>query len=177
MNFDEKEIIEECKKGKPRAQKALYDKYSKKLFGLCIRYCRNSEDAQDVFQEAFVKVYYQLDKYDYKGSFEGWMRRVFVNHALNYYRYDKRNVQVPEYEIDFVDQNVFDRFTRDELLGVIQRLSHNQRMIFNMVEVEGYSYTDVAEFMSITESGVRSQNFKAKRELQRMLLEAEKEIK
>ena len=89
MNLSDEEIIRRCLKKDAKAQRALYDRYSPLMLGLCIRYARCRQDAEDIFQEAFIKAFSQLDKYSFKGAFGGWLRRLFVNCALNYYRYDK----------------------------------------------------------------------------------------
>lgn len=172
MQFEDKNIIEDCKKGKPKAQKAIYDKYSALLFGLCLRYCKNREDAKDVFQDSFIKAYHEIKKFKHKGSFEGWLRKLFINNALNYYRYDKSYSHVDEYLADSQNLNnneIYDRFTNYEIMESIQKLSTCKRLVFNMVEIEGYSYKEVAEVLDISESTARNHNFKAKKELRKML--------
>jgi len=174
--MDLEEIIEGCKKGKPKAQKALYDMFSKRLFGVCLRYCRCRQDAEDVFQEAFVKVLNKIDKYENIGSFEGWIRRVFVNHAFNYYRYDKRQFQISDNDIDFSsedseDDNYLDDNSLNKILDAIQQLSNQQRIVFNMVEIEGRSYEEVAKYLDVSQECVRTHNFKAKKKLRSLLTE------
>lgn len=174
--MDLEEIIEGCKKGKPKAQKALYDMFSKRLFGVCLRYCRCKEDAQDVFQEAFVKVFNKIDKYESYGSFEGWLRKVFINHALNYYRYDKRMLQISNDDIDIPNDDnendaYLDNYSTNMILDAIQKLSNQQRIIFNMIEVEGESYEEVAKLLDVSQECIRSHNCKAKKILRGLLLE------
>ena len=172
MDLDK--IIEGCKKGNPKAQKALYDMFSDRLFGVCLRYCRSREDAQDVFQDAFVKVFNSLDKYKPFGSFESWLRRIFINQALNFYRYDKSfshvsvdDVQIPSDEID--NESFYDKFSNQMILDSVQKLANRQRIIFNMVEIEGCSYQEVANMLDVTQECIRTQNFKAKRKLRTLL--------
>lgn len=172
--MDLEEIIEGCKKGKPKAQKALYDMFSRKLFGVCLRYCRNREDAQDVSQEAFVKVFNKINMYENFGSFEGWLRRIFVNQALNFYRYDKTLLQISTDEIDIPSEEnendtLFDNYSTQKILDSIQKLPNKQRIVFNMVEVEGESYEEVAKFLEVSQECIRTQNFKAKRNLRELL--------
>ena len=172
--MDLEEIIEGCKKGKPKAQKALYDMFSKRLFGVCLRYCRCREDAQDVFQEAFVKVFNKIDKYENFGSFEAWMRRVFINHAFNYYRYDKRMLQISNDDIDVPNDDndtYLDEFSTNMILDAIQKLSNQQRIVFNMVEIEGESYEEVAKFLDVSQECIRTHNFRAKKTLRSLLLD------
>lgn len=174
--MDLEEIIEGCKKGKPKAQKALYDMFSKRLFGVCLRYCRCKEDAQDVFQEAFVKVFNKIDKYENFGSFEGWIRKVFINHAFNYYRYDKRQFQISNDDIDIPNDDnendtYLDEYSTNKILDAIQKLSNQQRIVFNMIEVEGESYEEVAKFLDVTQECIRAHNCKAKKTLRSLLLD------
>jgi len=174
--MDLEEIIEGCKKGKPKAQKALYDMFSKRLFGVCLRYCRCRQDAEDVFQEAFVKVLNKIDKYKNIGSFEGWMRKLFVNQALNYYRYDKRQFQISEEDIDIPSEEkendgYIDDYSINKILDAIQQLSNQQRIVFNMVEIDGDSYEEVAKYLDVSQECVRTHNSKAKKKLRRLLVE------
>lgn len=174
MDLDE--IIEGCKKGKPKAQKALYDMFSKRLFGVCLRYCRCREDAQDVFQEAFVKVFNKIDKYESFGSFEGWLRKIFINHALNYYRYDKRQFQISNDDIDIPNDDnendaYLDDYSTNMILDAIKKLTNQQRIIFNMIEVEGESYEEVAKLLDVSQECIRSHNSKAKKILRSILFD------
>lgn len=174
--MDLEEIIEGCKKGKPKAQKALYDMFSKRLFGVCLRYCRCRQDAEDVFQEAFVKVLNKIDKYKNIGSFEGWMRKLFINQALNYYRYDKRQFQISDDDIDIPSEDkendgYIDDYSINKILDAIQQLSNQQRIVFNMIEVEGNSYEEVATLLEVSQECVRTHNFKAKKKLRHLLAE------
>ncbi|MFA6806814.1 MAG: sigma-70 family RNA polymerase sigma factor [Bacteroidales bacterium] len=167
-------IIEGCKKGNPKAQKALYDMFSQKLFGVCLRYCRCREDAQDVFQDSFVKVFNSMDKYKPFGSFEAWLRKIFINQALNFYRYDKSFSHISTDDIDIPSEVInndsfYDEFSSKMILDSIQELPNRQRIIFNMIEIEGNSYDEVASFLEVSKECVRSQNFKAKQKLKTLL--------
>lgn len=172
MDLDK--IIKGCKKGNPKSQKALYDKFSKRLFWVCLRYCRNRQDAEDVFQDSFIKVFNSLDKYKPFGSFEAWLRIIFINQALNFYRYDKSfshistdDIDIPSKE-DYSD-SFYDEFSNKIILDSIQKLSSRQRIIFNMVEIEGDSYEEVADRLGITQGCVRTHIFKARKNLRELL--------
>ncbi len=174
MDLDK--IIEGCIKGNPKAQKALYDMFSDKLFGVCLRYCRCREDAQDVFQDSFIKVFNSLDKYKPFGSFEGWLRKIFINQALNFYRYDKSfshistdDCDIPSEEID--NESFYDRFSNKMILDSVQKLANRQRIIFNMIEFEDCSYEEVANMLEVTQECVRTQLFKARKKLRTLLTE------
>jgi RNA polymerase sigma-70 factor (ECF subfamily) len=178
--MDLEDIIEGCKKQNPKAQKALYDMFSRKLFGVCLRYCKSREDAQDVFQEAFVKVFNSLDKYRGIGSLESWMRKVFINHSLNHYRYDKflNSVCADDINIAYEDkelENMIDEYSNKKILEAIQKLPNKQRIIFNMVEVEEMSYEEVSDVLNISQGCIRAHNFKAKKKLKTLLKEFDKQ--
>ncbi len=169
------ELIRACIKGDAKAEKALYDKYSRTMFGLCMRYCKNRQDAEDVFQEGFINVYSNLKNYGFKGSFEGWMKRIFINQAINYYRYDDSDKNVDEI---YIDNNAeirnYSRFTNYEIMESIQKLNKAPRLVFNMIEVEGYTYKETAKTLDIKESTVRTHYHIAKKELREILEELEK---
>lgn len=164
MNLTDEEIIRRCLRKDAKAQKALYDRYSSLMFGLCIRYARCLQDAEDIFQEAFIKAFLQLDKYSFKGSFGGWLRRLFVNCALNYYRYDKSYFFCDVQEChSIVEKPVqLENFTTAEILETIASLPENCRTVFNLVEIEGYSYKELSDMWQLSESTLRGLNFKAK---------------
>lgn len=177
MDLDE--IIEGCKEGKPKAQKALYDMFSGRLFGVCLRYCRNRDDAKDVFQDAFVKVFNNIIMYDNFGSFDGWIRKIFVNQALNFYRYNKAFLQVSADDLNLISEEnsndaLFDDYSTKKILDSIQKLPNKQRIVFNMIEVEGESYEDVAKFLNVSQECIRSQNSNAKKKLRELLYDIKK---
>lgn len=176
MNLEE--IIKGCKQGKPKAQKALYDMFAGKLFGLCLRYCKSEEDAKDIFQEAFIKVFNNINNYKDYGYFEAWIKKIFVNHALNFYRYDKSKVFLSTSEVDipYNDKNnddYIDNYTNTQIIRAIQKLPSKQRLIFNMIEIEGLAYKEIADLLESSESTIRSHYSKAKTSLRNMLLDIE----
>ena len=176
MIGEDNEIIEGCKMRKPMSQKALYDKYSAKMFSVCLRYARSKADAEDIFQDAFVKVFDVIKQFKFIGSFEGWLRRIFINYALNYYRSDKKHTSISEERDDIigVDTRMMrSRFTQNEILFAIKALPDNQRLVFNLVEVEGYSYDEVSIDMNMPTATVRVLNFRAKTSLRKTLLDKE----
>lgn len=170
MKLTEKELVEKCIKKNPKAQKLLYDTYSPKLFAICLRYARNREDAQDMFQDAFIKAYDQLHKYTFQGPLGAWLRKLFVNFALNYYRYDKANLNTDLESIAIGEIPLqLDEISNQEILEAINQLPDRQRMIFNMIEIEGYSYQETSELLGENQSTLRGLNYKAKKNLQELL--------
>ena len=170
MKLSEKELVEKCIKKNHKAQKQLYDTYSPMLFGVCLRYARNREDAEDIFQEAFIKAYEQLDKYNFQGALGAWLRKLFVNVALNYYRYDKTflNTDISNVEIVQIPLQIED-LSNQEILQALEQLPDSQRLVFNMIEIEGYSYKDLSKELNIVESTIRGLNYKAKNNLKEIL--------
>lgn len=169
-------IIEGCKKGKRRSQDALFQQYSSMLYGVSLRYAKNKFDAEDVLQEAFVKIFKNVGMYSPDKSFEGWIRRITINTAITHYR---RNVKHSYH--DDVDDNAvhimqpnsdYDGdFTRDELLDAINRLPDGYKMVFNLYVVEGYKHKEIAEMLKVDINTSKSQLSRAKKYLQRDLIE------
>lgn len=175
MKLTEKELVEKCIKKNPKAQKALYDTYSSMLFGICLRYARNRQDAEDMFQDAFIKAFDQIHKYNFQGPLGAWLRKLFVNFALNYYRYDKANLNTDLESIAIGELPLqLDEISNQEILETINQLPDRQRIIFNMVEIEGYSYKEISQQLQENESTLRGLNYKAKNNLKNILTKQNK---
>lgn len=164
--LSEEEIIKGCLKGDKIAQKALYDKYSAKMYGICLRYLKNKDEAEDALQDGFVRVFNYIDKYKYKGSFDGWIRRIIVNTAINCLNQNiKHRYQSDFSEIEEVIEDtkaIIDTASVDHLLNVIQTLPPGYKIIFNMYEIDGYNHKEIAETLGISISTSKSQLMKAK---------------
>lgn len=170
--MDEKKLIQACIKEDKSAQKALYDLFSAKMYFVCLRYARHEAEAQDILQDAFIKVFDKLDSYRFSGSFEGWVRRIMVNTALNYCRkstYKYENIGIEDYQDKVVNSKAISRLSEQELLGIIQQLPDGYRMVFNLYIIEGYSHKEIAEMLSISENTSRSQLAKARKWVQNVL--------
>jgi len=171
--MNEQQLIEGCKKGERLAQKSLYDTYSRKMMGVCLRYVNDRETARDLLQDGFVKVFTSLGSYSGAGSFEGWMRKIFVNCALEYLR--KSDVLRESTDLDHTaeltqpDCSVIAKLSADELMALVQQLPSGFRTIFNLFAIEGYSHKEIGELLNITESTSRSQLTRAKQLLQRKI--------
>lgn len=160
-----------CAEGEPKAQRALYDHYAGRMFGVCVRYSKSRDDAKDIFQEGFVKVFRQVGAYSFKGSFSGWVRKIFVREALNFYRYDRSKFKGEDYEYETLPSEPLQisHLSTEELLGRIATLPDEQRVVFNLVEIEGYSYREAAELVGGNENSLRGVNFRAKKLLKKKL--------
>jgi len=173
--MDEEQLINGCVNGNREAQKALYEKYSRKMMAVCLRYVKNTEDARDVMQEGFVKLFSNLPKYKSSGSFDSWVYKIFANSALEFIR---RN-HLLSYTDDFDDYDDIDEpdeasvwdVPPEVVMDSIRSLPDGFRTIFNMYAVDGYSHKEIAEKLKITESTSRSQYMRARKMLQKMILD------
>jgi RNA polymerase sigma factor (sigma-70 family) len=172
-------IIEGCIAGKRSAQNALYRKFSAMMLSVCMRYAQNRDEAEDILQEAFIKIFQNIATFRGEGSFEGWMKRIMINHALNHYR---KNKKTPFYqdinEINEQDiigkeeiQGHHEPVSADILLSLIQLLPQGYRMVFNLYVFEEYSHKEIAKELNISENTSKTQLLKARRMLRRKLSE------
>ena len=178
MIIDES-IIKGCIAGKRSAQNALYRKFSGMMLSVCMRYAQNRDEAEDILQEAFIKIFQNIATFRGEGSFEGWMKRIMINHALNHYRKNKKMPfhqdidEINEQEIlnkeDFSTHH--EPVSADILLSLIQRLPHGYRMVFNLYVFEEYSHKEIGKELSISENTSKTQLLKARRMLRRKLTE------
>lgn len=178
MDFDDKQIIEGCIAGKRLYQKALYDKYAVFLLSICRRYTKDMEDAKDMCQEVFIKIYCSLDKYSFKGSFQGWIRMVAVNYALNTLRTKASKVQ----KVDINDASVraennlaMDSFTNEDLLCILNQLSDNERFIFNTIEVDNMPIEYVCQQLKLEKVTIQSMSSRLKAKIINSLREMYKQ--
>lgn len=173
MKYSEEEIVEGCKKGSKKAQKLLYDLYSRKYYGICLRYFRNSNEAEDALQEGFIRIFNSIDKFRFEGSFEGWMRKIIVNTSINFYKANLKHCYNADYEdLEEIieDENTsYDGLTVDLMLNTIKELPDGYRLVFNLFEIEGYSHKEIAEMLEISINTSKSQLMKAKKILQKKL--------
>jgi RNA polymerase sigma-70 factor (ECF subfamily) len=173
--MNEQQLIEGCKKGNRLAQKELYDVYSRKMMGVCLRYVNDRETARDLLQDGFVKIFTAINTYTGIGSFEGWMRKIFVNCALEHLR--KSDVLRDSIELDRTGEisnpeySVIADMSARELMNVVQELPSGFRTIFNLFAIEGFSHKEISEMLCITESTSRSQYTRAKQVLRRKIKE------
>lgn len=174
QGYSEEQIREGCFRGDRRFQQMLYDMFSSKMFGVCMRYANEYNAAQDLLQEGFVKVFRNIDKFRGEGSFEGWVRRIFVNTAIEHYRkqvnlYALVDNDVKAYEN--YDNNALETLKEQDIVKMIQKLSHGYRTVFNLYVVEGYSHKEIGDLMGISEGTSKSQLARARYLLQKMITE------
>lgn len=174
MNSDS-DILNDCIKGRPSAQRELFDRYSRLLLGICIRYANNVEEAEDILQEGFVKIFLNISHFKGEGSLMAWMRRIMINTAITHYhkmrkhRYHDDIEEVRETGMENYSWEEAD-FTKEELMNVIQRMPEGYRMVFNLYAVEGYKHREIAEKLDIDENTSKSQYSRARKWLQERLI-------
>ena len=144
------QLIENCKNNDRQAQSELYKLYSSKLFSVCLKYSRNSVEAEDNLQDAFLTIFEKINQFKQKGSFEGWLKRITVNTVLQRYRKEKvfdiiTEDIVEDNDIDIDDNDV----SIDYLLNIIQELPDRYRLVFNLYVMDGYSHNDIAQLLEI----------------------------
>lgn len=170
--LSESELIESCRKGNRAAQKALYDQFCKKMMVVCLRYAKSTQEAEDILQEGFVKVFHGLEGFRQDAKLETWMTRIMVNTALNHHRkklylfpmVDVEEVEIPQAEVSLSGLH----FT--QLLDMVQALPQGCQIVFNLFAIEGYSHKEIAEMLSISEGTSKSQYARAKSLLQAKIL-------
>ncbi len=152
-----KKLILQCQNRDLKAQKALYELYSTKLFSLSLKYSKNYAEAQDNLQDAFITIFEKIHQFKHKGSFEGWMKRITINTALARYKNQKvfslnQEEFIVQPENDYSEHNI----SLQTLLKIIQELPNRYRMVFNLYVLDGYSHKEIAKMMDISEGTSKS---------------------
>ena len=168
----EQELIDGCRKGKSSFQKALYDRYSRKMLVVCLRYSKSTAEAEDILQEGFVKVFQGIINFRQESKLETWITRIMVNTALNQQRkklylfpmVDVEELDLPEDEISVSGIH----FT--QLLEMIQSLPQGCQMVFNLFAIEGYNHKEIATMLGISEGTSKSQYARARSLMQSKLM-------
>lgn len=171
-NHPDSDLIKGCISGDRKMQRELYDRFASKMYGVCLRYAGNTNDADDILQEGFIKVYNNLHKFRGEGSFEGWVRRIFINTCIEQYRKKVKSYNITETHENTVedsDIDALDVLEAKDLVKLINELSPGYKTVFNLYVVEGYSHKEVAELLGISEGTSKSQLARAKGTLKKML--------
>ncbi len=172
QGYSEEQIREGCNKGDRKFQQMLYDLFASTMFAVCMRYANEYNAAQDLLQEGFVKVFRSIDKFRGEGSFEGWVRRIFVNTAIEHYRkqvnlYAIVDISTKPYEN--YEVNALETLKEQDIVKMIQSLSDGYRTVFNLYVIEGYSHKEIGDMLGITEGTSKSQLARARYLLQKMI--------
>ena len=173
------DIIKRCKRGDRKAQESVYNLLAGKMFAVCLRYSPNYEEARDLLHDGFVTVFTKIGQFHQEGSFEGWVRRIFVNHAMERWRDDTkilmincvdeidRQISVPENEDE--DEWAAYQLSETELLAFVDELPPQYKIVFNLYVIDGLSHRDIAEKLEISESTSRSNLLRARSILQKQI--------
>lgn len=168
----ESDLIKGCINGDPQMQRLLYQRFSSMMYAVCLRYSENTEDANDIMQEGFIKVYKSLNKFRAEGSFEGWVRRIFINTSIEHYRKKVKlyNVtEVQENTIEDKELDALDSLAAKDIMNIVNELSPGYKAVFNMHVIEGYSHKEIADILGITEGTSKSQLARAKGVLKKII--------
>ena len=177
--MSDEELVLRCVRREALAQEYLYKRFSNRLMGICSRYSDSLEEAEDVLQEGFVKIFQKIDTFKNAGSLEGWMKRIMVNTALDHYRKNKNFRHLIDIdEIEYTSethQHVLESLGAKDLMKLIKGMPKGFRTVFNLYAIEGYAHKEIAEMLEISESTSKSQYSRAKIYLQK-LIQTEKAI-
>lgn len=164
-------LIKRCLENDAKAQRLLYQRFAPKMWPVCLRFAKDRMSAEDILQEGFLRVYGKLDQYTFEGSFEGWIRRIMVNTAINYYRKNLMNagLELPFEDVfskETVPEDALDKLSAKELMAIIQELPEGYRIIFNLYVIDGYTHREIGDIMGISESTSKTQYMRARVSLQ-----------
>lgn len=164
--MEEQELILGCIAARPKAQKALFDIYAPKLYGVCLRYMKDQMRAQDTLQDTFVKIFAHISNYKSEGAFEGWLKKIAVNTCLDQLRKDKK--MLADVALDDISHKLSvesfnaEKLMADDLLKLIQALPDGYRTVFNLFAIEGYSHQEIAAQLGVSESTSKTQYLRAR---------------
>lgn len=171
-NITESELLQYCIKGQRVHQEIFYKKYASKMFGICLGYANDRDQAKDILQDGFIKIFASIENYNNNGSLEGWVRRIIVNTAIDYYRKSIKqlnNVDIEEAENMDGETSILENIYEKELLSLIQKLPEGSRIIFNLFVIEGYSHLEISELLNISQGTSKSQFSRARLLLKEMI--------
>lgn len=175
----ENDLIKGCRRQDRQAQQRLFDLYSGRMYGLCLRYVKDPMQAEDIVVVSFTKVFDRIDQFKGEGSFEGWVRRITVNEALTWLR--RNRAMALETDLGEADREpdyhqLADHLEADDLLRMIDRLPPGYRVVFNMYAIDGYSHKEIAEQLGISENTSKSQLSRARNFLKKLLSESAADV-
>lgn len=171
--MSENELVRKCLKGNLQAQKQLYVQYAPQMKGICVRYSSSIEEAEDMLQEAFIRVFTKMHTFKFDGPLGAWIRRVVVNTSAEIYRREKKHSYTSELN-DYTfgmraNDNVIEQLAAEDLLNKIQQLPDGYRVVFNLYAIEGYSHKEIGEKLSISENTSKSQYSRARASIRQMI--------
>jgi len=160
-------------------QYELYQRFASKMYGICLRYAGNAEEAEDILQEGFIKVFNKMSSYRGEGSFEGWVRRVFVNTAIEHFRKKSYLQPITETEENTIEGkylSVLDHMAEKDIIQLVQQLSPGYRTVFNMYVIDGFTHQEIANQLGISVGTSKSNLSKARVLLQKIIKNNDQEV-
>lgn len=173
IGISEQELRQGCIDGRRDYQELLYRYFSPRMFGICLRYASDYHHAEDILQEGFIKIFNNMDKFRGDGSFEGWIKRIFINTAIEHYRKSVNHNGHAELEpntvVRHISEKASDNLATQDLMKLVQKLSPGYRTIFNLYVIEGYSHREISNMMGISEGTSKSQLARARAILKKLV--------
>jgi RNA polymerase sigma factor (sigma-70 family) len=168
----DKALADGCARGDRTIQKALYNRFSRKLMAMCLRYARSTAEAEDILQEGFIRAFEHIKNFRHESKLETWLTRIMINTALNHQR--KKLYLFPMFDVEQVplreeEKVSLSQFHLDELMGFVQSLPDGCRVVFNLFAIEGYSHKEIADMLNISEGTSKSQYSRARQLLQQRI--------
>ncbi len=167
------DLVRGCRENNRKSQEMLYRRYAKSMYSLCLIYESNRDNAKDILQDAFIKIFRHMNSFDGQGSLTGWMKKIIANTAIDHYRKNYNDVQFIPIE-DIVhpfsnEESVASILNTKDLISQVNRLPRGARMIFQLHAIEGYSHKEIADLLNISEGTSKSQINRAKQLLQQWI--------
>jgi RNA polymerase sigma factor (sigma-70 family) len=169
MSIDDK-LVDECIAQNRNAQRTIFERYKSLMMGICMRYCKSKDEAEDVMMEGFMTIFSEAHTFRRDGAFEQWMKRIMINTSINNYRKNLKHYF--HADIDEIDEHtlikseVAENYSAKELMRVLQYLPEGYRIVFNLYAIEGYKHREIAKMLNITVGTSKSQLSKARKMLQ-----------
>ena len=171
--INEQDLVRACQRNDRKAQTAFYNMYKGKLMGVCRRYARSKEEAEDIYQEAFVKIFNNIKSLEKPEAVGAWVRKTVIHTAINYYHANLKFQQNTDYENIVLSNddypNLLSTLTSEELLALINQLPDGYRMVFNLYVIDGYNHAEIGELLGVSENTSKSQLSRAKELLRKQL--------
>ena len=169
---DLRSLLQACRRGDTSAQEKLYRSFYGYAMGICLRYAKTREEAQEIANDGFLKVFGQLDKFQQEGAFKGWVRRIMINASIDHFRKNQKHYNGQDiahiYDLT-IPSDSLGKLSEQELISLIQRLSPSYRLVFNLAVIEGFKHHEIADQLGISVGTSKSNLFKARQKLQEML--------
>jgi RNA polymerase sigma factor (sigma-70 family) len=166
-------LIQGCKRNDRNSQRLLYQHYYGFAMGVCLRYCRTADEAKEVLNDGFMKVFGKIDQYNVETSFHGWLKKILINTAIDHYRKEKKHYNHSDLDSARTSAvssaSALDQLAHHELLALVQKLSPAYRTVFNMYVIDGYTHDEIAKLLNISEGTSKSNLSKARENLKKML--------